>query len=75
LFILPAARIHPETKNQLALERNRKSGSYRWHEEAVFLLPEEDLLYCSPRLTAGLRSLLRIRSLVEARGPVINQME
>lgn len=75
LFILPAAEISPETNHQLALERNRKSGSNRWHEEAVFLLPEEELLYCSPRLTAGLRSLLRIRSLVEARGPVINQME
>lgn len=59
----------------MADRRNKETGGYKWHEESCYALPENQITVCGPHLLDGLRALIRIRAGIEARGPVINQLD
>ncbi|MBN8707023.1 MAG: ABC transporter substrate-binding protein [Bacteroidetes bacterium] len=59
----------------IADRRNKETGGYKWHEESCYALPENQITVCGPHLLDGLRALIRIRAGIEARGPVINQLD
>ncbi|MCA0447972.1 MAG: ABC transporter substrate-binding protein [Bacteroidetes bacterium] len=75
IFVLGNTGTAKNEMIQVAEKRNKAAGGYKWHEESCYQLPPEQITDCGPGLLDGLRALIRIRAGIEARGPVINQLD